>query len=203
LIRLASDAGFPEPKSFDDLDAALRENDACPGKDLIGFYARRNKFVAGRYLYRHRVKPGLVVFFVRDFGQGSKPVPEVANVLRSEYEVVAEGPVTPTNREIILEKIRGGNWRDNPQNGYGEPVHWFACWDSQPNRPAGKLRRRYPHLDNAKIVSTKHHLRQSACGNGSRIVHTSDNSDEALEHLKAIGVMGHPNVVRAISQLGG
>jgi hypothetical protein len=181
----------------------LRENDAFPGKDLIGFYARRNKFVAGRYLYRHRVKPGLVVFFVRDFGQGSKPVPEVANVLRSEYEVVAEGPVTPTNREIILEKIRGGNWRDNPQNGYGEPVHWFACWDSQPKRPAGKLRRRYPHLDNAKIVSTKHHLRQSACGNGSRIVHTSDNSDEALEHLKAIGVMGHPNVVRAISQLGG
>ncbi len=203
LLRLASEAGFPQPRSFDDLDTALKENDAFPGRDLIGFYARRNKFVAGRYLYRHRVKPGLVVFYVRDFGHGSKPVPEVANVLRNEYEVVAEGPVTPENREVILEKIRGGNWFDNPQNGYGEPVHWFACWDSQPKAPVGKLRRKYPHLDNAKIAVTKQHLRQSACGNGSRIVHTSDNSDEALEHLRAIGVIGHPDVARTIAQLGG
>lgn len=199
LIGLARAAGFIEPRSFDDLDIVLRENGAFPGKDLIGFYARHNKFVAKRYLHRNKVRPGLAVFFVRDFGYGTRPVAKVADMLRREYEILAEGPVTAENRDDVLEKVRGGNWRDTPNSFSGEPVHWFACWDRKPKPPKGKMSRKYPHLDNERTALVKLHLRETEGGRGraGRIVHASDNSDEALEHLRILGLERHP-AVRAI-----
>lgn len=190
LVELAAAAGFPAPASFDDLDQVLRANGAFPGKDLIGFYARRNPFVAKRYLHRGRAKAGLSVFFVRDFGSGASPVPDIAHVLRKEYSVLAEGPVTDVNRGAILERIRGGNWRDMPGTAFGEPVYWFVCWDDAPRTPKGKMRRKYPHLDNEKTALIKLAMREALGGSGraNRIVHASDNSDEALEHLSVLGL---------------
>lgn len=200
LVALAAAAGFPTPASFDDLDQVLRENGAFPGKDLIGFYARRNGFVAKRYLHRGRAKAGLAVFFVRDFGNGAGPVPAIADVLRKEYKVLAEGPVTDASRSVILERIRGGNWRDMPGTTFGEPVYWFVCWDEAPRTPKGKMRRKYPHLDNEKTALIKLAMREALGGSGraNRIVHASDNSDEALEHLSVLGLASDARVVELL-----
>ena len=75
-------------------------------------------------------------------GKARPPCKEIAKLLRNEFEILAEGAVTDSNRAMILERVRGGNWQDKSGDGVGEPMHWFACWDSERRlRLIGSLRR--------------------------------------------------------------
>lgn len=204
LIELAGQANMPVPHTFDDLDQVLRVNEAFPGKDLMGFYARRNPFVAGRYVNRRRLRAGLATFFVRDFfGQGGMLVPTVGESLRQHYVVLADGSVDAENRGTILSKVRGGNWHDESTKQVAEPIHWFVCFDACPTTPAGRLRRKYPNLDNEMTALVKHRIRENgkAISGVARIIHASDNSDEALEHVEAIGVANCPAVAELVANL--
>ena len=185
LVALAQAAGFEAPQTFDQLDKVLKEHDAFPGKDLLGFYGRKNKFVAERYLTQKNC-PGLAVFYVRDFGQSAMMTQKVAELLRGEFEILAEAAVTELDRGQILEKVRGGNWQDKSGDNVGEPIHWFVCWDPQPLEIDRKLRKKHPHLDNGRLARFKQTIR--SLENGKRIIHSSDNSDEALEHIRILGV---------------
>lgn len=204
LVRLASDAGFPTPNTFTDLDLHLREHDAFPGRDLIGFYARGNPFVADRYVNRGRAQAGLATFFVRDFGDGVEPVRRVSAQLEKHFRILAHGPVNSENCAPIVSLVRGGNWHDPARKVFAVPIYWFVCLDEHPVLPTGRPRRKYPNLDNQRIADFKHHIRKQAAertGEPTRLLHASDNTDEAIEHVQAIGASGHPDVSLAMGCL--
>jgi hypothetical protein len=204
LIRLADEAGFSKSRTFDDIERDLRDNRAFPGKDLIGFYARRNPFIAARYVKREHAGAGLATFFVRDFGDGREAAERVSDQLAQEFRILAQGPITDDNRASIVASVRGGNWQDPARSVRAEPVHWFVCWDAHPITPTGRARRKYPHLDNQRVAEFKLRVRDEAAelaGDPTRLLHASDNSDEAIEHIHAIGVASHPAVAETIARL--
>jgi hypothetical protein len=204
-MRLAQESNAPIPRTFDDLDAALRSHHAFPGRDLIGFYARRNPFVGARYVNSGRSRAGLATFFLRDFGDADKAAPRVLAQLEKQFRVIAHGRVSGENRQAIVSMVRGGNWRDPARAMLAEPSHWFVCWDENPIVPKGRARRKYPNLDNQRIAEFKLRVREEAAqlaGDPTRLLHASDNSDEAIEHVHAIGLGEHPEVSRIFAQLG-
>lgn len=204
LVLAARDAGFPEPRTFDDLDAALRTHQAFPGRDLIGFYARGNPFVGARYVNNGRSRAGLATFFLRDFGDADKTAAPLLEQLQEQFRVIAHGRVNGDNRNAIVGKVRGGNWLDPARAMLAEPAYWFVCWDENPIVPKGRALKKYPNLDNQRVVEFKLRVREEAAqlaGDPTRLLHASDNSDEAIEHVQAIGIAGDPQVTAAIAQL--
>lgn len=193
LVESAVEAGYEIPSTIADLENALHAEDAFPGIDLLAFYGQHSVFVRQRYLDAVQAPPGLAVFFVRDFGESDKPVAAIRDLLYSRFTVLAEGPVTDLNRETLIRSVRGGNWHDvrGPRR-WAPPVYWFVCWDEKPKRPSVLMRRRYPRLDNANLrFKTQIRKALGASGSNSKplgIVHASDNTAEALEHLEHLGL---------------
>ena len=193
LLRLARVAGAEEPRTFDDLEQALRRADCWPSFDLLGFYAEKNPFLKHRYFGRTQYRPGLMTVFVRDFGGGLSPVPAIRDHLREKFEIWAEGSVTEANRQRIENGVRGGNWSDpTAPNGTAKPVYWFVCIDPKPAPPSARTRRKRARFDNEN-TNFKHTIRLAVGARGvkeQRIVHSSDNSTEALEHIGFLDITG-------------
>ncbi|MEI8241779.1 MAG: hypothetical protein WCI17_00785 [bacterium] len=196
LIRLAKCAGEPVPRTFDDIEQRLREADVFPSIDLIGFYSNRNAFLKKRYFDHVPMKVGLATFFVRDFGNGLEVLPELRERLKAKFEILAEGPVSEANRAQVIKGVRGGNWADaKAPGGRAEPVYWFVCWDPAPRPPSARTRRKHPRVDNENI-RLKDELRRdlSPAEKTLRVVHSSDNSQEALDHVRHLGLTDHPGI---------
>lgn len=190
LKKRAVAAGYPTPESLDALDAAIRDADIFPGRDLLGFYARRNPFIVDRYLGQNSAKAGLATFFVRDFGLHEDVVQTIRNVLQNEFEIVDEGAIDAAMRASVSTKVRGGNWNDRDLGRVAEPIYWFICHDPNPIQPTRKMKKKYPHLDNERVAMLKLDVRKkqtTADGSSLRVLHASDNADEALEHIRALG----------------
>lgn len=190
LQRLAIEAGEQPPASFDDIEAALKRADAWPAIDLMGFYAEKNRFLKHRYFEHATLPPGLMTVFVRDFGLGEEPVPRIRDHLAARFEIVSEGPVSDEIRDAVLKRVRGGNWSDpTAPGGQARPVHWFICWDPSPARPTRRTRRKRPHVDNENS-NLKYEIREDVgikVRKQQRLIHASDNSTEALEHIQVLG----------------
>lgn len=204
LKRLAQESGLPVPRTFSDLDEVLRAHRAFPGRDLIGFYARRNPFVETRYVKSERKPAGLATFFVRDFGDGAHSTQWVLEQLEKQFTVLAHGSLNDENRSSVINMVRGGNWHDPARDMMAEPAYWFVCWDERPLTPTGRPRRKYPNLDNQHVAEFKHRIRAEAgkiVGDPTRLLHASDNTDEAIEHIDAIGIREHPDVFTIVSRL--
>jgi len=199
LISAAGDAGFSEPRSLSDIDAHLHDCDAFPSADILGFYARRNRFVSQRYLSSKQALPGLVTFFTRDYNQTSNVTDAIERALAENFEILAKGPLDEQTRCVVNERVRGGNSRDNVDASSGEPTSWYVCWDPTPISVDRKLRKKYPHLDNARTLALKLRLRELA--GGKRILHSSDNSGEALEHVRVLNLEQHPGIAKKIEKI--
>jgi hypothetical protein len=204
LVRLANLAGRPVPQSFDDIEVVLKSAGAMPSLDLIGFYSRGNAFLQQRFFKRRMARPGLATFYVRDFGGGEAIVDVVRSRLAEHFEILAEGQVTPALRPAIIAGVRGGNWQDSRgPGGRAEPIHWFVCYDTHPKPPSASVRRKHPHLDNEHI-RLKDAIREDWSGNAARaipVVHSSDNSLEALDHVSHLGLSDHPAIRDRIAEL--
>lgn len=198
LQRLAHLASERPPNTFNDIEYALRRADAFPTLDLIGFYSNKNTFLKHRYFGRTKPKAGLVTFFVRDFGRGLAPLGPIREALMRKFDIVAEGHVAQKDRERIVRGIRGGNWLDpGAPGGRAEPIYWFVCWDKAPRRPTRRTRRKYPRVDNENVL-IKLAIRSEIGGSDhkpQRLVHASDNTAEALEHIKCLGLSKKPEIV--------
>jgi len=197
LKRLAVVAGEPVPASFDDIEAALKKADAWPAIDLMGFYAEKSPFLKHRYFENAALPPGLMTVFVRDFGLGTEPVARIRDLLASRFDIVSEGPVSDDVRDGVLKNVRGGNWSDpTAPGGEARPVYWFICWDKTPKPPLRRTRKKRPRIDNEN-VNLKYDIRENVgikTRKQQRLIHTSDNSTEALEHIH---VLGRESVVKA------
>jgi hypothetical protein len=201
LQRRAVAAKMETPRTIRDLEQALHAENAFPSIDLIGFYSKKSPGLRRRYLEHGKARPGLSVFFVRDFGTGLVCVPAIREELKAHFRILTEGPVTPENGREIMSEVRGGNWQDQAApGGIAKPIYWFVCWDDNPIPPSRKTRHKYPRLDNERI-RLKDRIRKQVGGIAHKpqaLLHSSDNTGEALEHLKKIGAAGHP----ALAALG-
>ncbi len=197
LERLAALAGRPVPRTYDDIERLLREAGVMPSLDLIGFYSNNNAFLKKRYFDRAPLPPGLATFFLRDFGAGLAPVDDLRAHLREQFQILAEGAVADENRARVLRGVRGGNWADKkaPQ-GVAHPVYWFVCLDPSPIKPSARTRRKHPRVDNERI-RLKDLLRRKLVGKGNvplRLVHSSDNALEAVDHIAHLGLTQDPRI---------
>lgn len=191
LERLSVLAGKPLPRSVGDLEAALRESNAMPSLDLVGFYSHDDPFLKHYYFGSSSAPPGLATFFLRDFGRGLADVENVREQLKMVFQILAEGPVSDAMRTAVRRGVRGGNWTDGEASGgHAEAVYWFVCWDPSPKPPSMRTRRKHPRVDNEN-VRIKDQIR-SAIGKGETrvrgLLHSSDNTCEALDHLEALGI---------------
>lgn len=196
LVRLAELAGEPPPRDFDEIERLLRDAGVLPSLDLIGFYSNKNAFLKKRYFDREPMRPGLATFFVRDFGSGVDVVPELRKRLMEKFEIIEEGPVDDSNRARVIQGVRGGNWADSEApGGRAGPVYWFVCWDHFPRLPSARTRRKHPRVDNENI-RLKDHLRRDLGGEKKslRVIHSSDNTLEAVDHLHHLGLTDHPGI---------
>ena len=202
LVRLAELAGAPVPRTFDEIENLLRDAGVLPSLDLIGFYSNKNAFLKKRYFQRVPTKAGLATFFVRDFGQGMETVPALRARLVEHFEILEEGPVNETNYARVIQGVRGGNWADpHAPGGRAEPVYWFVCWDPSPRPPSARTRRKHPRMDNENI-RLKDDLRRDLGTRDKkilRVIHSSDNSLEALDHLEHLGVKDHPEIAKRLA----
>lgn len=198
LARLAALAGQTTPEGYDDIEARLRQAGVFPSLDLIGFYSNRNAFLKKRYFDQAPVAAGLATFFIRDFGQGLSCLDAVRQRIQEHFTILVEGPVSDSARAAILAGVRGGNWAD-PQapGGRAEAIYWFVCWDDAPQAPSHRTRRKHPRVDNEHI-RLKDVIRGEIGGGGRKVqpvVHSSDNSLEALDHLVHLKLTSHPAVL--------
>lgn len=202
LIKLAQAAGLPAPRDLDAMEALLKEAGVMPSLDLIGFYSAKDDFLKKRYFERTPVKPGLATFFVRDFGGGPDVVDGIRQRLSNSFEILVEGPVDDANRDRIVRGVRGGNWADSAApGGSAPPLHWFVCWDPSPIEPSRRTRRKHPRVDNERI-RLKDDLRKDFGGGTTRdlrVIHSSDNSMEAIDHLEHLGLTDHPEIRRRMA----
>jgi hypothetical protein len=204
LQRLAAAAGATPPRTFEEMEQQLRAADVMPSLDMIGFYSNKNPFLKQRYFEHAPLKVGLATFFVRDFGNGVATVPELRARLQQTFEILAEGAVDDANHARVLKGVRGGNWVDAAApGGRAEPVYWFVCWDPAPRLPSARTRRKHPRVDNENI-RLKDDLRREFSGSAQalRLIHSSDNSREALEHLHHLGLEGHAGILHRLAAGG-
>lgn len=203
LCRLAEAAGLEKPTGFDSIETEMKRADVFPGIDLIGFYSEKNPFLKHRYFDASTRRPGLMTVFVRDFGKGMEPVDGIRGILSETFEILADGAVTDARRAAIVKGVRGGNWSDpEAEGGQAPPVYWFVCWDHHPVAPNARSRKKRPRVDN-EHVNLKYGIREALgekVRKQQRLIHTSDNTAEALEHLEVIGALD-PAVLARIRSL--
>jgi hypothetical protein len=191
LGRLAAAAGKPVPEKFADLEQDLQTANMMPPLDTIGFYSNGNPFLAARYK-RVSAAPGLSVLLVRDFGIEPDPQLEIRQlILKEGFIILHEGRIDSHTHKAALESIRGGNWYDKyTRTGVAYPTHYFVCQNLAPQRPRRRTLRRYPHLDDERLL-LKIRIRDGFSkrrGQNTNIVHVSDNSAEAWQYIEALGV---------------
>jgi hypothetical protein len=201
LERLSKLADVATPKSYSDIERILKESGVMPSLDLIGFYSRKNPFLKKRYFDCERYRVGLATFFIRDFGQGSEITMKIRACLVQSFEILEEGPINSENAENISREIRGGNWYDAAApNHIALPIYWFVCWDPSPIKLNRKNRKKHPRMDNEKI-RIKDQLRRDFAGDlykTLRLVHSSDNTLEALEHIEHLPLKNREDIVNRV-----
>jgi len=207
LNRLARDARTAPPRTVSDIEALLRERGVFPEIDTVGFYSEKNPFLRDRYQeFGRRIAPGLGVFLVREFGSGQELVDLVREQIESAgFRILCELPIDPGTQAGTVQSLRGGNWSDAAAaEGAALPVHAFVCHDSSPIRPSASALRRYPRLDNERML-LKERIRSSvARGKGLRklnVVHASDNSAEAERYIFLLNADATDGVREIIAHL--
>lgn len=207
LHRLAERAGCLPPQTVTDIETLLRERDVFPEYDTIGFFSEGNAFLAARYRCEsQRLGPGLGVFLIRDFALGDEFVDEVRDeIIAKGFTVLFETPVDPQEDSDVVRRIRGGNWLDDAvKRGIALPIHAFVCLDRKPVSPSASERRRYPRLDNARMLLKSDIRHNIATRTGVRklnAVHASDNSTEADDYAAVLRCADLPAVREAIERL--
>lgn len=181
IFELSVKLGIPVDLSFSGVRNLFVENHLSIPLDLLGFISSRNLSLVSYLKENTILKPGLISFFLRDFGQDLE---SSRNALKKSlctgFELIVELDLKDISQEQ-LSQIRGGNWLVG-KGDFAEamPVYWFLVFDRSPSKPSSKQLRRVPLLDNRNSL-IKDSLR--ADSGGLRLIHSSDNSDEAYSHF--------------------
>jgi hypothetical protein len=210
LARYAADAGHIAPTTFSDIEKLLEEKCLLPALD--GYGARceeRNFFLRERYWKKaRRFNPGLSVVMVRNFGIQDRIIHYVReDLIAAGFQINGEKSVVTPRDDIALLRIRGGEWSDeNVPGGWAPMVHAFICFDPRHRPPTPTESKLNFRLDNGRAFEFKKRIRQAIgkhlginAVNGS--VHSTDNSAEAVDCTKILGMQDHGEIGAILQDL--
>ncbi len=190
LQMAAKNAGQPMPQTYSDIEQNLKAAEMFPEVDLLGFYCVKNPFLQHRYLTSN-LKPGLATFFIRDFGGPQTKIENISAALAAQFDILLEKPLHGEQQRIAINTIRGGNWADpEAQGGNAPPVYLFVCLDRHPQKPSRRTKRKHPLVDNENNRKKEAIRKQAAPERRKalRIIHGSDNTEEAVAHLQSLAL---------------
>jgi len=192
LIKLSLDGSSEIPKTICDLEDHLKSQKVFPMMDTISFLSIGNDFLKERYLkHQPDISFALSVFIVRDFGVTAEEFTQMIEIVSSTgYKLLASILLSKAQIKNVEKYVRGGNWNDDKGlNGYAGPRYLILAIDNDPKKPARKTLRRYPLIDNERLL-VKRNIRKwfgNKRGLGAvNVIHASDNSYEAMEYLGLI-----------------
>ena len=192
LPALGRELGLEVPAQMEALDEFLAAHGWRPPRDMLRKWANRNPWIRARWFRDavHRERPGWCVFVVRraalELGLLEALEREVTG---HGFKVLAREPLDDAAAERFRRHSRGGNWGrgDFPAAG-GPPALFLIAYDPAPLRTRRRFARRYPDMDNGRIVA-KRAIRDAVNAalpeaQRANFLHTSDNSDEAWEYVR-------------------
>lgn len=132
---------------------------------------------------------GLSVFLLRDYAYKGSNVEISRETFREfGFTVLAEGEINSESRKSVASNIRGGNWNKGPyEMSGGVPAYYFVVFDEFVSTPVKEVQRRYPYLENYKVLDVKNGIRtllmktEVKSFNG---IHSSDNFYDSIDYLR-------------------
>ena len=187
-------AGINIPETMEKLADYLKSRNWIPSNDMLNRYAISNSWVKDYYISSKSDKfpPGLTVFIIRELGDKDDIVNEILNSIKNRgFIILNNGRINNNNKMFIAKNIRGGNWCENQVSRIsGLPARYIIAFDPAPIIPDKKFNLSNPVLDNQRI-EVKSDLRKKVNvylpeHEKTNIIHTSDNSEEALDYIGVI-----------------
>lgn len=194
LLKRARAAGVDIQPTMESLAGFLHGIDWVPPRDMLSRYSVTNAWVKAYYFdgSRKALPAGLAVCLIRELAEAHDDVGEIVEALREEgFEILEQRRLDPAERAMRSKSIRGGNWgKGGDPVSAGLPAYALVVHDANPIKPDKKTIERYPLLDNQRILA-KHRIRDRINRNfpaseRTNIIHTSDNTEEALEYIKIL-----------------
>ena len=182
------------PETMEELAEFLEENNWTPSNDMLNRYAISNAWVKDYYVSSKSEKfpPGLVVFLVRELADKKELIDEITKTIKDEgFLILRSEQIENHKKEYISKNIRGGNWCENPASTIsGFPAWFIIAFDPNPITPERKQKDNNPVLDNQRI-EIKSRIRKTINNYfpqhyRTNVLHTSDNSEEALDYIHII-----------------
>ncbi|MET0155753.1 MAG: hypothetical protein ABW189_06600 [Rickettsiales bacterium] len=211
LRRKCADAGVSVPEDMAGLAEYLSERDLLPPEDTIGRISVYNSWVRKHFAVENKLRrhpPGAVAFIVRALAKERGVIGEIVSMIEScGFIALAQGELSPADVARVARQIRGGNWHKGIDRiDSGAPNYFVLAYDPYPIPPTAAERKEYPRVDNARILKKADIRREIARryfdGQKTSVVHTSDNSDEAMHYADLVSPESTPLLQEAIKKRG-
>ena len=193
-LREMGDAVGHRPElTMEGIDEFLDEHGWRPPRDTLRKWNRVNAWIKARWFSAREASepPGLAAFVLRKAAVDYELVEELKEEIRGHgFTLLDEKRLTDEERVQVAQQMRGGNWGKG--GGFavdaGPPAHFVIAHDAQPLRLTRRYRRRYPDMDNCRLVC-KRRIRDDVnerlpADRRANFVHASDNAAEAWEYIR-------------------
>ncbi len=194
LKRLAASIGLDIPITMETLDTYLASKGWQPASDTLTKFTPHNPWLAAHLKMRGQQEDpshaGLALFFIRERALELGFEATILKQIESEgFYILTTKHLSPEARTRVLRGTRGGNWGKGPYAlSGGAPAVAVVCLDLLPIPPKAKSKRRFPALDNERLlVKEKLRNRLNATlpeSEHSNMIHSSDNRAEAMHYMQ-------------------
>ena len=194
LIRLSNLANYSSPLTINNICNHLKEKNWFPPKDSLSIYIKEHKHLY-HLLEDEKMNPaGLGVFIIREIGEKYELINKVEIDLNNNgFSIILSKQITNDMRPIVAAQMRGGNWSSpNDREEEGGPAHLIITHDPNPKTvKRSKIKKKYPRLDNQRMLINhnlrkKYALEQGLQAKHFNLIHSSDNTNEAVDYIKII-----------------
>lgn len=195
LKRIMISLNMNFTNNAEELRVILKEKNYTPPLDLLRkmnlsvdnpFLSYLTRQEEAYYSKKYSQYKGLeIMFFVyRGFEISESDMGKVSKILKQKFIMISEGMLTSIEHKRFLHNVRGGNWGDDAQYEQGGlPLGYFVCIDERPQIPKKEYLDKNPYLSNINYF-IKHTVRESLGNRVKNILHSSDDSYEALEYIE-------------------
>jgi glycosyltransferase involved in cell wall biosynthesis len=193
LGELGEEVGHRPGLTLEGVDEYLDRQGWRPPRDTLRKWNRVNPWIKARFFAGEEGNepPGIVAFVLRSAAVEYGLVEELKEEIRGHgFTILDEKRLDETVSAHVAQRTRGGNWGKG--GGFavdpGPPAHFVIAHDPHPLRLTRRYRRRYPDMDNGRLVC-KRQIRDAinqglAIDRRTNFLHASDNAAEAWEYIR-------------------
>lgn len=188
LHALCDRAQMQRFSTLDEIELFLKDKGWFPSAETLAFLARDNAFIRTRYIDLTKYKPGLVVFVLRELALKRGLIETITAMIQDlKFEILESNPIPEELKTEVAARFRGGNWSLPPEAG--GPSHFIVAIDRNPIPVDPKLFVDAIATDNGRLVAKRairKRLARMAKVRTFNAVHSSDNSEAALEYVAVL-----------------